>query len=528
MAAGRGRVALPGSERRPLPGASLVGPVAADEPLTVTVVVRRRADATAVDVPGMGREPPAERQHMSRSEFAAARGADPRDLAQIADFARAHALAVIESSAERRSVVLSGRAGDFSDAFGVELNLYEHPEGSYRGREGPVLLPAHLAAIVEGVFGLDNRPQAQPRFRIADDPAARSGSFSPPQVAALYQFPRGLSGQGECIGIVELGGGYTQADLDSYFNRLGLAVPTVTAVTVDGADNDPSGDPDGADAEVLLDIEVAGAVAPDARIAVYFAPNTDQGFIDAVGTAVHDQRNAPSIISVSWGGAETTWTAQAQQSLDQALGDAVTLGVTVCVASGDNGAADGIADGRAHVDFPASSPYALACGGTRLEAADTTISSETTWNDERGGASGGGISQTFDLPDWQQDANVPPSVNPDRRVGRGVPDVAGDADPASGYEVEIDGRQAIVGGTSAVAPLWAGLIALINQRLGRPAGYLNPLLYSRAADTNAFHDITTGTNAVDGTPGYAAGPGWDACTGLGTPDGQALLAALTA
>jgi kumamolisin len=149
------------------------------------------------------------------------------------------------------------------------------------------------------------------------------------------------------------------------------------------------------------------------------------------------------------------------------------------------------------------------------------------WNDGRGGATGGGVSDAFDLPSWQQGAGVPASVNPGGRVGRGVPDVAGDADPRTGYQVEIDGQQATIGGTSAVAPLWAGLLALVNQSLGSPVGYLNPLLYGRLAGTGAFRDITSGDNSVGGTTGYAAGAGWDACTGLGSPDGQALLAALT-
>jgi kumamolisin len=520
-------VAVAGSERVPLPGAKLVGPVDPNEQMSVTVLVRRRADANPVNTADLGGRPPAERQHVTREEFAGARGADPQDLARVEEFARAHGLTVTESSPERRSVVLSGRAADFSAAFNVELNRYEHPEGSYRGRQGPVTVPGALAGLVEGVFGLDDRPQAQPHFRPASTPiAAASGSFSARQVAALYQFPAGGTGQGQCIGIIELGGGYTKTDLDSYFQRLGLATPTVTAVGVDGAANTPTGNPNSADGEVMLDIEVAGAVAPGARIAVYFAPNTDRGFLDAVGAALHDNQNKPSVISISWGGAESTWTAQAQQAMEQVFVDAATLGITVCAAAGDNGSADGVGDGLAHVDFPASSPHVLACGGTHLEASGATISRELVWNDGKGGATGGGISQTFDPPPWQLNAHVPLSVNPDRRAGRGVPDVAGDADPASGYQIEVDGANAVFGGTSAVAPLWAGLIALINQQLGHPAGYLNPILYGRAATIAAFHDITSGTNAITGTQGYSAGPGWDACTGLGTPNGQALLTAL--
>jgi kumamolisin len=283
----------------------------------------------------------------------------------------------------------------------------------------------------------------------------------------------------------------------------------------------------------MLDIEVAGAVAPEARIVVYFAPNTDAGFLDAIATAIHDASNHPSVISISWGGPEAAWTTQAMQAMDQAFQDAAALGVTVCCAAGDDGSSDirdpQQDDGRLHADFPASSPYALACGGTRLQGSGSTISSEVAWNEGRnGGATGGGVSDVFPLPSWQASAHVPPSGNPGRHTGRGLPDVAGDADPVTGYVIQVDGQQGIIGGTSAVAPLWAGLVALINQRLGHAVGYLNPILYRLPATAGAFHGITTGNNDITGHHGpYPAGPGWDACTGWGSPDGAKLLQALT-
>jgi kumamolisin len=213
------------------------------------------------------------------------------------------------------------------------------------------------------------------------------------------------------------------------------------------------------------------------------------------------------------------------QAMDQAFQAAAAMGVTVCVASGDNGSADSVTDGLAHVDFPASSPYALGCGGTRLEAANNQPTSETVWNESANSATGGGISDFFDLPTWQANAKVPPSVNANHRVGRGVPDVAGDADPQTGYSVYVDGQSAVFGGTSAVAPLWAGLIALINQQRGQSVGYLNPTLYQNYAQlvqANALRDVTTGNNGA-----YSAAPGWDACSGVGTPDGTKLRDALS-
>ncbi|MGS0757575.1 S53 family peptidase, partial [Roseateles sp. GG27B] len=205
-------------------------------------------------------------------------------------------------------------------------------------------------------------------------------------------------------------------------------------------------------------------------IAVYFAPNTNQGFLDAITTAVHDSVNKPSVISISWGSAEANWSAQGMTQFDQAFQAAAAMGVTVCCAAGDSGSSDSVADGKAHVDFPASSPFALGCGGTRLTASGQTISSEVVWNaNPTSSATGGGVSAFFGLPSYQANAHVP-TIN--GAGGRGVPDVAGDADPASGYQVRVDGQNLVFGGTSAVAPLWAGLIALMNQKLGHPVGFL--------------------------------------------------------
>jgi kumamolisin len=313
--------------------------------------------------------------------------------------------------------------------------------------------------------------------------------------------------------------------LTTYFNNLKISPePTVIAVAVDGATNSPTGDTSGPDTEVGLDIEVCGAVAPGARIAVYFAPNTDAGFLDAINQAVNDTVNKPSVISISWGGPESSWTAQSLQSYNSALQAAAAMGVSICVASGDNGSDDGVGDGQDHVDFPASSPYALACGGTSLQLSGSSISSEVVWNDgASGGATGGGVSGTFPLPSYQANAGVPAGTNPSGFKGRGVPDVSGDADPATGYNVTVDGSSFAVGGTSAVAPLWAGLIALLNQSLGKPVGFLNPVLYQTGENAGAFRDITSGNNGD-----FSAGPGWDACTGWGSPEGANLLKTLSA
>jgi kumamolisin len=238
--------------------------------------------------------------------------------------------------------------------------------------------------------------------------------------------------------------------------------------------------------------------------------------MDAITTAVHDTTNKPSVISISWGGPESSWTQQSLTALDQACQSAAALGITITVASGDNGSGDGVTDGANHVDFPASSPHVLACGGTKLVASGSTISSETVWNEEASneGATGGGVSTVFPLPTWQANSNVPLAGS---FAGRGVPDVAGDADPSTGYTVRVDGQTLVIGGTSAVAPLWAGLIALSNAQNKITAGFLQPTIYAAKAAA-AFRDITSGNNGA-----FTAGPGWDACTGLGSPTGTALI-----
>jgi len=459
---------------------------------------------------------------MTREEFAARHGASPADVALLTEFARAAGLHVLATHPERRTVTVSGPASKVLAAVKADVGAYEHGQRRFRGRKGTIDLPADIADAVEGVFGLDNRQVAKAHMRVAGPVAARAAgqrAFNPVELGQIYAFPAGTSGKGQCIALVELGGGYRQADLDAYFKKIGVKAPKVTAVAVDGAGNAPTGQPDGPDGEVMLDIEVAGALAPDATIAAYFAPNTDRGFLDAILAAVHDAQLKPSVLSISWGGPEANWTAQSLKAFDGAFAAAAAMGVTVCCAAGDDGSTDGLSDGRLHVDFPASSPHVLACGGTRLTVSNGA-SQETTWNDlaAGGGATGGGVSDSFGPPAWQSSAKVPTSANPDHRVGRGVPDVSGNADPATGYEVRVDGQDTVIGGTSAVAPLWAALIARCNEQAGHPLGFVNPALYARAGA--AFHDVVKGSN---GPTAYAAGPGWDACTGWGSPIGERIL-----
>jgi kumamolisin len=515
---GATRLALEGSSRVAAVGASLVGEIDPEERAEVTVVLRRRAPLAPLESYALRSDRGSSR--MSRREFGERHGAARKDLERLRSFAREYELTVSARAPGSRAVGLAGTLGSLQRAFGTVLQRWRSPRGEYRGRVGALSAPEPLHGALTAVLGLDTRPVAVPHYRHAAATPPGAG-MTPLQVAGLYGFPANLDGTGVTVGLIELGGGFNPTDLTAYFSGLGLPVPSVQAVSVDGGTNAPGVDPN-SDGEVMLDIEVAGAVAPGAKIVVYFAPNTDQGFLDAVSTAVHDTANEPGIVSISWGGPEETWTTQAANAMLDAVADAAAVGVSVTAAAGDGGATDGEPDGQLHVDLPACLPPVQACGGTRLLGRGGSIVSEVVWNDlaTGDGATGGGVSKLFARPAYQASAGVP--AQPETGfVGRGVPDVAGNADPETGYLVRVDGQMQVIGGTSAVAPLWAGLIARLNQGLGRSVGYLLPTLYSSAA--SALRDITQGNNGY-----YAAGPGWDACTGLGTPNGVALLRALGA
>jgi kumamolisin len=516
---------IAGSDKKPLAGAKLVGKIDPDERIEVTLRVRRcPATAEAKEATSAVGEP------LSREQFSQLLGADPADIARIEDFAHDHGFEVLQASIPQRMVRLAGPASAVKAAFGTTLKRMVLGKTRFRGRTGSISVPKDVHALIEGVFGLDDRPQAKPHFRpqavskkkVRLHAGGGANPLTPVQVAKIYSFPSGLNGSGQTIAIIELGGGYRSTDLQKYFASLGLATPKVTAVSVSGGHNLPTGKPDGPDGEVMLDIEVAGAVAPGARIAVYFAPNTDAGFLNALTAAVHDNLRKPCVVSISWGAAESDWTAQATSGFDSACSDAALLGITVCVAAGDHGTTDSddTSVTRANADFPASSPHVLACGGTRLETANGAITSETVWNNHDGWATGGGVSEVFPVPAFQSGANIPNSINKGGKKGRGVPDVAGDADGDTGYKVRVDGVNTVIGGTSAVAPLWAGLIAVLTQGKGGSLGFMTPRLYKLPAASQALRDIVAGDNN-----GYHAGAGWDACTGLGVPNGAKLLSA---
>jgi kumamolisin len=566
MSDGSDRIALPGSMRKAMPDATKLRPSDPASTIQISIFARRNPSPSAallLKAKAINHQSIAERTYLNSKEFDQLYGASRSDLATIEKFAKAAKLKVIESSPSKRRVLVQGTIGDVERAFGVQLNDFDHKRvGRFRGREGNIYLPASLLPIIAGVEGLDNRPAGRTRrvrTRFESPKLRRTraagglktpwpGTFFPSQLATLYNFPTTADGTGQNIAVFAFNGGgspdprggYSLSALKTYFQTtLKGASPTITNVVVQGPGNDPgpdspqsnnNGDVTG---EVMLDLCMVGSLAPRARIFVYFTEFSNQGWIEALHQAITDNNNI-SIISISYGNSEDDpkglWTRSGVTLVNDALEAAGAKGITICCASGDDGSSDEPVEGAAHADFPASSPWVLGVGGTKLKAtqadADLQIVSETVWNElhipQPAGAGGGGISSIFPMPTYQHGANVPPSSNPPHSIGRGVPDVAAVADPLTGVVVmHVSGTKLEpIGGTSAAAPLWASLLARINQALGTRIGFLNPTLYA-SCSTGVLNDIVSGDNGA-----YPAGQGWDACTGFGSPDGNKLLHAL--
>ena len=516
--------------------------------LELTLGVRRSKDLP--DLSALDNELPSKRKYMTHEELEKNYGSDPAAIAKIEAFAEAHHLVVLRSDAGSARLTLGGTVADVSGAFGVKMFDYSHPTlGDFHARTGPVSVPDELGDAITGVFGFNNHRilRRKHQFKNAKKASTSTGShpwFVPTELGPVYNFPQ-ADAKDQCIGLLEFGGGVEDSDLTTYFAKIGQPKPNVQVIALDGVSTDPSADPDST-GEVMLDIEVVGALAGGAKVAVYFSTFDEKGLIDALSAVISDKTNKPSVVSVSWGWDENQpfnngilWSPAAIDHVNHSMLAAAQLGITVCVSTGDDGSEAQVKDGHAHVNFPATSPYVLAVGGTSLHVKQTskglTHITETVWNDGPGSGTGGGVSDITPIPAWQKGI-VPPSINPGHFAGRGIPDVAANADPSTGYFVMSGGQFGIVGGTSASAPLWGSLITRINALIGSRAGNFNALLYSKfgpasaapGGPTSPLRDIVTGNNdtdkLLDGQ--FAAGKGWDGCTGWGVPNGTNLLAAL--
>lgn len=505
---------------------------------------------------------PAERRHLDQEEFDRLYGARPEDLARVEAFASDNGLEVVRVAADSRIVVLSGALGRFATAFRVELAWHPHHLGAFHAPEDPEVLPPELGEAVRGVFGLDGRPLfgtplTQRDLADADglDVEEQGEATHPLAVAEHYRFPA-VEATDESIAVILLGGGFYPEDMRLYFEHHGVSQPEIHVTELEGQTNDPApreairqfladmglidGRAEGSSAaptaapstasaaeqkklateilwtiEATLDIQITALLAGIGTVSVYFAPNSERGKIEALAAAITDHRFAPSVISCSWGAPEETLDEDFTDCLDDLLAAAALRGISVVYSSGDRGP-DLSEQGEPRVHYPAASPFVLGCGGTILTP--PFGAPEVGWVETMGRmhlASGGGFSRRAQRPEWQRRAAA--AHGPD---GRGVPDVAAKADVTSGWEMCIAGERIRMGGTSSAAPMWAALLARLNACLGSRIGWITPLLY-RDAFRSALTDITSGDNGT-----WACCRGWDPLTGLGTPRGDLLLAAL--
>ncbi len=456
---------------------------------------------------------------LSIEEFELEYGLPESQIAKFTLFAQLFGFTILDIDKVSRIAKLKGSLCLCKVAFGVTLHLYrDHWGRTFRARTGRLYIPAIMADSIEGIYGLDERDQISSRSKTIHSNywhnrfSSRSKGYTGRMVAELYRFPLNYTGAKQTIGFIQLGGGYRQTDIDQYFADNCMKAPQVFAKYTSNVANTPSLC-SVADNEIAMDLQIAGSVAPDAKHVVYFAPNSSKGFMDVIAAAIFDKEHRPSVLCICWGATEMRWNSQLMNAINDYFKIACILGITVCVASGDAGSSNGVRDGKVHVDFPASSPYVLSCGGTKLITLEKRILSEVVWNESEYAATGGGISEHFPVPFYQQGANVPASKNRNQFNGRGVPDIAGHASMQSGYRILVNGRYVLLGGTSAASALYAGLIAILNEQRGIPHGFINPTLY---ANPQIFRKITYGNNITTSTRlGYSAASGWNACTGLG-------------
>ena len=517
------RQILPGSAKKGAPGATLMAKTSGAETIEVSVVLVRKNAVVHDDIQKHVLMKPHERPNVDHTAFAERYGASSDAITAVQSFAARYGLRVTNVDQRRRVIKLSGCVSDMEAAFGTTLYDYAARGRKYRGRQGPLIIPAAIAGHVEAVMGLDNRPIAKPRLRSR----AAQAAYFPNELAKMYKFPPG-DGSGQTIALIELGGNYDTNDLSTYFAEAGLTKsPSVQAVSISQGVPVPYGQDVNSDTEVMLDIEVAGAMAPGATIIVYFAENTDQGFYEAVSEAAHHP--STTAVSISWGSPEKDWTEQSMDAWSSLGQSASLLNVPIFVAAGDHGCTDEEPsdtgyDGQLHVDFPGTCANGVAsCGGTSIQVAAGAITNETVWNEGDGWATGGGASTHFQIPSWQNGISADGHTH---LLMRGVPDIAGDADSNTGIKIRVEGADSVSGGTSAVAPQWAALTAILSQNLKRNAGFFIPLLYANGK-SEATNDVTSGNNSVFGVNGFTSRAGWDACTGLGSPDGAKLLSLLS-
>jgi kumamolisin len=468
--------------------------------LTAWLRPRNGGDLDGDAARALGGVPPLHRTYTDRKTLKRQTDADPADVDALRRYC--NGLGITVGDSHWRSVTVSGPIERMIEAFGATVAIFEdESQRRFRHRSGALHVPPEIVAIVRGIFGLHQWPRSRKLASLE----RHATPLRARKVAERYRFPSG-DGRGQTVGVLQLNGVFNSVDFDRCMTAQKLAPQQPIIKRIDNAVVEHEIETI-KDLEAALDVQIIASLAPGARIVVYEAPNDERGFLDAIRTALFDDEFAPSVLSISYGWPEHLWTPVALGILDELFAVASLLGVSVFCASGDNG--DELdAGGKAHVLAPASSPFAIACGATAITDADA----ERAWE-----KSGGGFSERFATPTWQNVAGSS-ALRYGVPAGRGVPDVAAQESP--GYFVVMDGVELAMGGTSAVAPVWAALTARINQQLGTPIGFCAPLLY-RPSSEALFEHVTAGSNGR-----FHAGAPWNPCTGLGVPIGSAIANAL--
>jgi kumamolisin len=485
------------------PGATPFSELSTEDVLATAWLRPRRGGELDVDrAILLGSTLPAQRSYAQRGELLAQTGADPSDVDVLRRYCERFKIQIL--SVDWRTVTMTGSIHDLAEAFGATAGIYQlDDQRRFRGRSESLHAPAKITEILQGVFGIDEWPRSHAVGQI--HPIAKPPSIE--ETVTRYSFPD-ADGSGQRVAIVQLRGEFKPGDFALCMQSQGVAPKPPLVKRVDNAELTHAIET-AKDLESAIDTQIVAQLAPGAQLIVYAAPDDERGLLDALRTSIFDEELSPSILTISFGHTEALWTPSALAILNELFTAAALLGVTVFCSSGDNGA-EVDAEGTAHVLAPASSPFAHACGGTQIA---NDAGSEVAWP-----KTGGGFSECFAVPAWQRDAAAV-AASYKVAAGRGVPDVSAESMP--GHCVYIDGTQFSMGGTSAVAPMWAALTARLAQRLGHPLGFFAPLLYGAPARA-ALRAVTTG-----GNDRYQSAAGWNPCTGLGVPIGTALESLLT-
>lgn len=495
------------------------------QPVDFTVSIKTKPIA-AEDVDELNKlitDDPSKRKYLTHEQLEKKFKIDETDFNSLESYFKKNNISVKHQNALTGEITLTGDVRAVEKSFNTSVGVFKANNGdTFLSGLSHKLLPVDVASKIKElkVFSKPAKKEFRTPYKIIDNLVQTSGKgvvaeakpqqngYSVPELAKAYQFPEGLTGKGQVIAVIELGGKLSMSDFNRFFSQLKLKAPQVIEIGTPPAIDEQSSSI--YNAEVTLDLEVLGAIAPESKLVVYYG-NT---IAEAMKLIIADHVNKPTIVSISWAGSEYNYSPQDISEMDLLFYQAALLGMTVVAASADHGAMNNMA--FPNVSLPSSNPLVLGCGGTLIDMSGDKITSQVVWNEAQGkAASGGGYSHLYNLPSYQNQAVAKYPYM--RSIMRGVPDIAAYASMLNGYQVVFNGNNLAIGGTSAATPFICGLLALINEKLGYKLGFINSILYGFAG-SEIFSQVVEGNNQI-----YPAAPFWNPCTGLGTPVGYKML-----